>query len=93
MAMLYFTPKSASGPPGLWLADRMIPPSAPRARISADAAGVDMSPQHPTITRAAPFAAAIFRIVRAASRLKNRPSPPSTNGWSAWRPRARKVAI
>eukprot|EP01041_Mallomonas_annulata_P023754 gene23754-44328_t len=37
----YFTPKSPSGPPGLWLADRMIAPCAPVVRTRCDAAGVD----------------------------------------------------
>jgi hypothetical protein len=78
LATLYFIPKSPSGPPGLWLADRMIPPSAPRWRIRFEAAGVDKSPPCPTITRAAPLAAAIFRMICTALSLKNRPSPPST---------------
>ncbi len=30
-------PKSSSGPPGLWLADRMMPPSVLRWRIRFDA--------------------------------------------------------
>jgi hypothetical protein len=35
------TPKSSSGPPGLWLADRMMPPSVWCLRIRLEAAGVD----------------------------------------------------
>src|SRR3546814_7095329 len=42
--MLYLRPKSPSGPPGLWLAERMRPPSVLRARITAEAAGVDRMP-------------------------------------------------
>ena len=34
-------PKSSCGPPGLWLADRMMPPKAPRLRMRCEAAGVD----------------------------------------------------
>src|SRR3546814_17219011 len=60
---LYLRPKSPSGPPGLWLAERMRPPSVLRARITAEAAGVDRMPFCPTSTRAAPFAAAIRRMV------------------------------
>ena len=41
LAPFTFTPKSPSGPPGLWLADRMIPPMAFLLRIRWDAAGGD----------------------------------------------------
>ncbi|MNU00536.1 hypothetical protein D3C72_2436860 [compost metagenome] len=49
-AMLYLTPKSPSGPPGLWLADRMMPPEAWRLRITQLTAGVDRMPPCPTST-------------------------------------------
>ena len=39
--MLYLIPKSPFGPPGLWLADRMMPPTASFLRIRWLAAGVD----------------------------------------------------
>ena len=41
----------APGPPGLWLAERMIPPKAPCLRITQEAAGVERMPPRPTITR------------------------------------------
>ena len=41
LAPLTFTPKSPFGPPGLWLADRTIPPVAWRCRIRLEAAGVE----------------------------------------------------
>ncbi len=44
VAMLYFMPKSPSGPPGLWLADKIIPPKASWRRITHDAAGVERIP-------------------------------------------------
>ncbi len=69
-ARLYLTPKSPLGPPGLWLADRMIPPFALRSRITHDAAGVDRMPPRPTSTRPTPFAAAILSTIWIASRLK-----------------------
>ena len=46
LAMLYLMPKSPSGPPGLWLADRMMPPAAFRLRMRFEAAGVDRMPDH-----------------------------------------------
>lgn len=48
--MLYLMPKSPLGPPGLWLAVRMIPPTAFILRITQETAGVDMMPFWP-ITR------------------------------------------
>jgi hypothetical protein len=66
---LYLTPKSPLGPPGLWLADRMMPPSALRARITQDAAGVERIPPRPTTTRPTPLAAAILSTTWMASRL------------------------
>jgi hypothetical protein len=45
--MLYLIPKSSVGPPGLWLADRMIPPKAPFLRMTWLAAGVESSPRGP----------------------------------------------
>ncbi len=56
---LYLMPKSPSGPPGLWLADRMMPPKAFLWRMRFEAAGVDRMPPCPTITRPKPLAAAI----------------------------------
>jgi hypothetical protein len=47
------------GPPGLWLADRMMPPKALCLRMTWLAAGVDRMPPCPTITRPKPLAAAI----------------------------------
>ena len=41
-------PKSPSGPPGLWLADRMMPPWVWYLRITWETAGVDSSPPWPT---------------------------------------------
>ena len=69
LSMLYLTPKSPSGPPGLWLAERMKPPAAPRSRITALAAGVLRIPSRPTSTRATPLAAHMRRMVWIASRL------------------------
>ena len=46
--ILYFTPKSASGPPGLWLAVRMIPPLASYFLMTQDTAGVDIRPSWAT---------------------------------------------
>ena len=40
---LYLMPKSPSGPPGLWLADRMMPPKALYLRIRCEAAGVGVA--------------------------------------------------
>ena len=67
---LYLMPKSPSGPPGLWLADRMMPPKACRTRIRFEAAGVDRMPPRPTTTRPKPLADAIFMAVWIVSRLK-----------------------
>ena len=50
--MLYLMPKSSSRPPGLWLAERTRPPSAPRRRMTAETAGVERMPPRPTSTRA-----------------------------------------
>ena len=51
LPILYLMPKSPCGPPGLWLAERMMPPNALRPRITAEAAGVESRPpwpdQHP----------------------------------------------
>jgi hypothetical protein len=41
-------PKSASGPPGLWLAVKMIPPDVWCLRIKHEAAGVERIPFWPT---------------------------------------------
>lgn len=50
LEMLYLIPKSPLGPPGLWLAVRMMPPTAFILRITQETAGVDMMPFCP-ITR------------------------------------------
>ena len=76
---MYLIPKSPAGPPGLWLADRMIPPTAPFFRIRLLAAGVDRIPPRPTRTRPNPFAAAMRIATSMTSRLWNRPSPPITS--------------
>ncbi len=78
LAMLYLMPKSSVGPPGLWLADSTRPPAAPRLRIRWLTAGVDSRPPRPTIARTTPLAAAMCRMRSMASRLKKRPSPPTT---------------
>jgi hypothetical protein len=69
LAALNLIPKSPSGPPGLWLADRMIAPNALRLRTTQLAAGVERMPRRPTRTRATPFAAAMRRIVWIARSL------------------------
>jgi hypothetical protein len=69
----------AVGPPGLWLADRMIAPKAARGATTQLAAGVDRMPARPTRTRPKPFAAAMRTIVRIATSLWKRPSPPTTS--------------
>merc|ERR1719284_1011534 len=55
-SQLYLMPKSSSMPPGLWEAEQINPP--PRARITADVAGVDRSPPVPHQIRPTPFAKA-----------------------------------
>lgn len=50
LEMLYLMPKSPLGPPGLWLAVRIMPPTAFILRITQETAGVDMMPFWP-ITR------------------------------------------
>jgi hypothetical protein len=47
---LNLIPKSLSGPPGLWLAVKIMPPVAFLFLIRCDTAGVDKSPCWPTIT-------------------------------------------
>ena len=69
----------AVGPPGLWLAERMMPPAVRFLRMRWEAAGVESRPPWPTMTRARPLPAAIFRARWMASRLKKRPSPPMTS--------------
>ncbi len=76
---LNLMPKSPSGPPGLWLADRTTPPIAPYLRITQEAAGVESRPPRPTRMREKPLAAAIFTVVCTTSRLRKRPSPPTTS--------------
>ena len=48
LAILYLTPKSPFGPPGLWLADRTMPPRAACLRMTQDIAGVERSPLRPS---------------------------------------------
>ncbi|KAJ3532467.1 hypothetical protein NM688_g7420 [Phlebia brevispora] len=75
---LYLIPKSALGPPGLWLAVRRIPPYALYLRITFDAAGVERIPLCPMMNLATPLAEPILRIVCTVSGEKKRPSPPMT---------------
>jgi hypothetical protein len=70
LATLYLMPKSPSGPPRLWLAERMIPPTAPRLRMMQEAAGVDRMPPVPTSTRPTPFAADMRSTTWIASRFR-----------------------
>lgn len=51
LAVLNLMPKSPLGPPGLWLAVRMIPPMALYFLITQDTAGVDIIPWWPMIRR------------------------------------------
>ena len=44
LEMLYLMPKSPLGPPGLWLAVRIMPPTAFILRITQETDGVDMMP-------------------------------------------------
>ena len=60
---LNLMPKSPSGPPGLWLAERMMPPIAPCFRITQEAAGVESKPPRPTSTRENPLPAARRSVV------------------------------
>ena len=66
---LYLMPKSPSGPPGLWLADRTMPPNAARFLITQLAAGVERMPRRPTRIRPKPLAAAMRTIVWIAVSL------------------------
>ena len=69
LPMLYLMPKSPSGPPGLWLADRMMPP---KAAVPADERGDRRRRQEaarPTRIRPKPLAAAIRMAFWIASRL------------------------
>ena len=77
----YLTPKSWSGPPGLWLAVRMKPPYASPPclfRMTADTAGVDISPSFPIQILPTPFAAAMRHMTGIAVSEKNLPSPDTT---------------
>ncbi len=56
-----------------------MPPWVLWARITAEAAGVESNAPLPMMQRATPLAAAMRRMMPAASRLKKRPSPPSTS--------------
>ena len=75
---LYLIPKSALGPPGLWLAVNKMPPVALYLRITFDAAGVERMASFPTMNFSTPFAEPILRIVCTVSGEKYRPSPPIT---------------
>ncbi|MNE99587.1 hypothetical protein D3C80_1982910 [compost metagenome] len=44
LPILYLMPKSSFGPPGLWLAESIMPPKALYLRIMLDAAGVERMP-------------------------------------------------
>jgi hypothetical protein len=66
LAPLIFTPKSPSGPPGLWLAERITPPIAWCWRIRLEAAGVERMPPVVVISRATPWAAAMRAITPMA---------------------------
>ena len=68
-APLNLMPKSSSGPPGLWLAERMMPPWALYLRMMQEAAGVERMPPRPTRALATPLAAAMRRMSWMASRL------------------------
>jgi hypothetical protein len=70
LAVLYLMPKSPSGPPGLWLAERIRPPKVRYLRITQEAAGVDRMPPCPTSTRPKPLAAAMRRMTWIASRFR-----------------------
>lgn len=50
-AVLNLMPKTPSGPPGLWLALRIIPPMALYFLITQEMAGVDIIPWCPMIRR------------------------------------------
>ena len=66
-------------------APKAFSPAAPvRSRMVADTAGVAISVPVPTQHRRTPFAAAIRRIVCAASGLKDRPSPDTTSAPPLW---------
>ena len=88
---LYLMPKSPSGPPGLWLADRMMPPNA-RAladRRSSPPASTGCRAGRPG-SRPKPFAAAMRTIVWIATSLWKRPSPPTTSVAAGVARRARR---
>lgn len=59
---LYLMPKSAFGPPGLWLAVRRMPPATLRLRMRLLTAGVERMPFWPTMRCLTPLAAAILMI-------------------------------
>mmetsp|Transcript_27986 Transcript_27986/g.56368 ORF Transcript_27986/g.56368 Transcript_27986/m.56368 type:complete len:276 (-) Transcript_27986:42-869(-) len=72
-SQLYLIPKSSSMPPGLCEADRMKAPNAlkppSRARITAEAAGVDSRPSLPIQILLTPAATAILAMIWIASLL------------------------
>lgn len=59
---LNLMPKSAFGPPGLWLAVKRMPPSTLRLRMRLLTAGVDRMPFCPTMRCLTPLPAAIRMI-------------------------------
>lgn len=79
LLILYLIPKSASGPPGLCEAVRMIPPVALYFRMMFEAAGVESRPSLPMISFFTPLAAAIWRMLLIVTSLWNLPSPPITS--------------
>ena len=93
LAMLYLMPKSPSGPPGLWLADRMMPPNVLYLRMRLEAAGVDSMPPCPTMTRPKPlagghlmaiwidFAVEVAAVAADDQRLAGDPSSVSKIDW------------
>lgn len=68
--ILYLIPKSASGPPGLWLAVSKIPPVALYFLMILDAAGVERIESWPMMSLDTPLAAAIRRMIFTAGTEK-----------------------
>jgi hypothetical protein len=68
-AWLSFEFVALTGPPGLWLAVRMIPPYALADRMTPLTHGVDMMAFSPVMIFLTPLAAAMRMIMMAASLL------------------------
>lgn len=70
-SQLYLMPKSSVMPPGLCDAEQMKPPKdskpLPRARSTAETAGVESRPLVPHQTRPTPLARAILMMIWMAS--------------------------